>query len=635
MSKAKVLSLSVFLIGVFFLSACGMLSSNSTSTGSNPPGAPKPGQLYIPPTTKVLDPDSRTALQSFGKEGNLVFSHSNDLLASLAAGDVVVSEPAAAAPSGLLRKVVSTETKGGQFIVHTSDALLQDAIPQGTLDFTRHLDPKDAVPGQSLPSNLVHAASWSIPFNTDFGSSGHLTLSGTVMIDPTMTLNIHIICTHWEEVYILGVDTGYQICTSTGLDVTSSLQLNEQANVTLSANASYSVPDSWNYVPISTITFTPITFFVGYVPVVLTPEIVIYVGLDGSVTASLSVSATQTAALMAGFHYAGGTFNNLSSHTGTFAIQNPTYQATLDVEAYAGATFQVYLYGLAGPYVGLQAGPEFEASMTGILAASSQALSKQPEIVRGQTGPLLWRLDGCIKLKVGISSITILGHQLQYDNVIYEDCSTFASHENEPPTVSITAPTTSPLNSGNLHQNLIGVVSDPEGGPVTCSWSSSLAADHLSSTSCNDSFTFPGYGSRTLTLTGTDQAGASTSATVSINLRDFNIVSGPKVEICCALETGFFDVDQPVTLKDPNDLGESKSRIEWAFNCCQKSREISIDQPIGTGNPVQWTPSSIKAFNGLCGTIGTGTITLTVTDPEGKSQKATVDITLVRTSCSK
>jgi hypothetical protein len=634
LSRAKVLSVSVFLIGVIFLSACGIL--NSSSSGSNLPGAPKPGQLYIPPTTKVLDPDSRTALQSFGKEGNLVFSHSNDLLAALVAGDVVVSEPVAAAPSGLLRKVVSTETKGGQLIVHTADALLQDAIPQGSINFTRHLDPKDVIPGQSLPSNLVNGESWNIPFNTDFGSSGIITMSGNVTIDPTMTLNVNFACGHWEEAYLLGFDLGYQICTSTGIEVTSSLQLNEQANVTLSANASYSLPDAWNYVPISTINFNAITFFVGYVPVVLTPSIVIYVGIDGTVTASLSVSATQSATLMAGFHYkTGNGFNNLSSHTGTFAIQNPTYQAQLDVEAYAGATLQVYLYGLAGPYVGLQAGPEFEASITGIVAASSEALSKQREIVRSQTGALLWELKGCIKLKVGISSITILGHQLQYDNVIYEDCSTFASHENEPPTVSISAPTTSPLNSGNLHQNLIGIVSDPEGGPVTCSWTSSVAADHLSSTSCNDSFTFPAYGQRTITLTGTDQAGASASATVHINLRDLNIVYGPKVEICCALESGFFDVDQPVTLKDPNDLGESKNRIEWNFNCCQKSREINIDQPIGNENPMQWTPNSIKAFAGLCGTIGTGTITLTETDPKGATQKTTVDITLVRTNCGK
>src|SRR5574337_287442 len=161
MSKmSRMLSVSVFLIGVFFLSSCGLM--DSSSSGTNPTeGAPKPGELYIPPTTKVLDSDSRAALQSFGKDGNLVFSHSNDLLASLVVDDVVVSEPAAAAPEGLLRKVVSIQTQGDQLIVTTSDAQLGDAIPQGTIDFTRHLDQKDIILGQSLPGSVVSAESWN------------------------------------------------------------------------------------------------------------------------------------------------------------------------------------------------------------------------------------------------------------------------------------------------------------------------------------------------------------------------------------------------------------------------------------------------------------------------------------------
>ncbi|MBI1731012.1 hypothetical protein HY229_00750 [Candidatus Acetothermia bacterium] len=480
---------------------------------------------------------------------------------------------------------------------------------------------------ESLPGQGIRVQSWSIPINTDFGSNFKVSVVGTITIDPTITLSIHTTCSHWTEITAFGVHIGW-LCDSHGIEVTSSLELNEQANLTITGTASYSLPQSVQEVDIATYNFNPITFSIGPVPVVLTPQIVIYIGADGSVSASLSVNATQTLDLVSGFHYLTGTgFNDLGQTSSTFSIQNPMYQLQLDIRAYAGVKFEIFLYGLIGPYGALEAGPEFKASITGVVAASPQA------------GALLWELNGCINLKAGIDSIDILG--IQYDKDLYEGCTTFASRENEPPLVSITAPTPG-SNKTNLHQNLIGAVSDPEGGPVTCSWTSSVAADQLSSASCNDSFTFPAYGSRTLTLTGTDQAGASTSATVSIGIQNLSGPVGPKIEICCALkETGYFDVDQPLTLLDPDDLVASKNKINWTFACCDPvppktaSTGIKIDQALGTENPIKWTPGSLKEFNGLCGVIGKGTITLTVTDPKGATQKSTVDITLVRTSCGK
>ena len=607
---------------------------SSSSGGNLPPGAPKPGELYIPPTTKVLDSDSRDALQSFGKEGDLVFSHSNDLLASLVVDDVVVSEPAAAAPSGLLRKVVSIQTQGDQLIVTTSEAQLWDAIPQGKIDFTRHLDSKDIILGQSLPSSVVSAESLTIPINTDFGSNGIITMTGNVTIDPTITLNIDTFCSNWVEILIWNIFTfqwehWYWSCDSHGIEVTSSLELNEQANLTISGTASYTYQ---NEVPIATYSYSPIIIWMGYVPVVFIPKIVIYLGVDGSVSASLSVSATQTLDLIAGFHYkTGDGFQNLSQTNGTFSVQNPTYQAQVDIFAYAGAKFEVFLYGLLGPYGALEAGPEFTASMTGII---EEIPAPAAAAATSQTGVLLWKLDGCIRLKAGIDSIPILG--IQYDNVLYEGCTTFASYENEPPTVSITAPT------GGLKTNssvsLTGSLVDPEGGPVSCSWGSSklldnFVAPHVMSTNCNDSVVLSLDGQRTLTLIGTDQAGASSSASVSINIQSGPL--GPKIGICCPQkETGFFDVDQPLTLSSLVDSGAPRNRYEWTFDCCDNSR-IKVGQTIGTENPMQWTPGSIKEFAGLCGVIGTGKITLIETDPKGATQEATAEITLVRTTCGK
>ena len=76
----------------------------------------------------------------------------------------MVSAPTALAPDGFLRRVTSVSTPGGQVVVQTEPATLEDAIEQGEIIFSRQLSPvgmqaQELAPGVTLrPSPLVSPA---------------------------------------------------------------------------------------------------------------------------------------------------------------------------------------------------------------------------------------------------------------------------------------------------------------------------------------------------------------------------------------------------------------------------------------------------------------------------------------------
>src|SRR5690606_16860056 len=85
----------------------------------------------------------RAALLELRADGSLVFELS--AAPQLAAGSVVVSEPSAAAPDGLLRRVTAVSQVGGQLVAVSEQATLPDALANGSLRAEIELGPADVV----------------------------------------------------------------------------------------------------------------------------------------------------------------------------------------------------------------------------------------------------------------------------------------------------------------------------------------------------------------------------------------------------------------------------------------------------------------------------------------------------------
>ncbi len=88
--------------------AAASLDSATDSPGTDASGF-EDEPLVLTKATKVLDEAGRASLVAFEPDGTLVF---RDPAPSFAPDDVVVSRPAPAAPSGLLRKVLQVQRQG-------------------------------------------------------------------------------------------------------------------------------------------------------------------------------------------------------------------------------------------------------------------------------------------------------------------------------------------------------------------------------------------------------------------------------------------------------------------------------------------------------------------------------------------
>jgi len=125
------------------LAACGQ-----------PGGGGNDDEVLIPPTTEVLDDEARSDLAEVDADGTLTFDAGAGVADTLEADDVVVAQPAAAAPEGLLRHVTAVRTLGDEVIVETSGAEPIEAVHEGSLSVSVPLDANDLRSSMALHSGV-------------------------------------------------------------------------------------------------------------------------------------------------------------------------------------------------------------------------------------------------------------------------------------------------------------------------------------------------------------------------------------------------------------------------------------------------------------------------------------------------
>ena len=143
------------------LSGLAVVLAACSSGPSTPPARP----VIIPETTRVADAATRAALRAYDPQsGTLTFTPAPTAqgqpdgaatLADVAAGDVLASEPSAAAPSGYLRRVTAIRHSGPSTVLETTQANLTDAITQGDLQAEFDLTGDDLVRTTDLPAGVT------------------------------------------------------------------------------------------------------------------------------------------------------------------------------------------------------------------------------------------------------------------------------------------------------------------------------------------------------------------------------------------------------------------------------------------------------------------------------------------------
>lgn len=347
----------------------------------------------VPETTRVLGAQDRSGLLKASEDGReLVFRSDSPLLASLKEGMVLASRPTEAAPAGLLGRVKAIEVQGETTTVYTGEVTLEEVIQDGDLDAAVALDEGsidyeksgEMIRAQRAQSqgNLGAQRDFRLfsfnksPFclydhaqrdlSCDDGAAGGLrsrvpgtnyaTFDGQLNAQADAFINVSI---RWFS--LRHFDAG--------------VKLSQSARAIVEAKGSY----SWNEAKDLTqwqVVFSPITFMIGPVPVVITPILVPTVGTNGQISATLRYEVSQTFNGRYGVEYNRGSgWSGISQHSANVNSQPATVNGTGHAHAYVGAKGILALYSAStsGPQVFVHAKPFAEADARAAVVAGQSA----------------------------------------------------------------------------------------------------------------------------------------------------------------------------------------------------------------------------------------------------------------------
>jgi formylglycine-generating enzyme required for sulfatase activity len=302
----------------------------------------------IPITTKVIPPETLQNLTSVSSDDvTFTFSQETPTLQALQPGSVMVGGTSSNAPDGFLRKVISVDTSGPQVTVQTSPATLEDAVQQGSFHISGALEASQMMSAQSLEgvsifqaaNGLIHIDLSNVILYDADGNPNTTTDQVAVhsgMVDISPSFEIAGGMKDWKLQYFKVVGGAVQ---TTRIQITAGVTLD--ATVKKLEKTVIKIP------------FSPITFAIGPVPVVIEPELEVKVGVGGEVTAGISMDVTQTVTQTAGLEFSGGKWSIISDYSNHFSFENPQLELSVAAKGYEDAGLNFLFYGVAGPGISL------------------------------------------------------------------------------------------------------------------------------------------------------------------------------------------------------------------------------------------------------------------------------------------
>lgn len=305
----------------------------------------------LAPQVKVLSDTIKQNIISISADQDTLFLQGGN--SGVIPGQILVSDTGA----GLLRKVIRADQIGNETRILTAAASLVDVFPEASIvdSFTiteaMVKEVRDAIPGVRLvksgkPNVLQFGFTDAVLYDQDKNlttKGDQVTASGSLSIAlrPKLGLQIH---------------NGEVTRFSFSIEPTAVIELNFDVPLEIPI-----VDDS---IKIATIHTSPNFFFVGPVPVVITNEIPIYLGLNGSVKVSLTAGMKNTTSLLLGAVYQNGVWSPLSRFTNQFEYTLPSLSGEAKLQVYVKPQLKMKLYGVAGPTVSMKGYVEGEGGIT-------------------------------------------------------------------------------------------------------------------------------------------------------------------------------------------------------------------------------------------------------------------------------
>jgi formylglycine-generating enzyme required for sulfatase activity len=300
----------------------------------------------IPDTTQPISSDTNQYLEISPDGSVYTYSQSTPELVSLAVGDVMVSSADITAADGYLRKVTGIAKSAGPVVVTTEPATLEEAVQDGSGYERQALDPANVVSMTALPGVKMLPSSSKAPLTFYFevndvvlyDDDGNLsTTDDQIKANGSLEFDM-------EYEFYMNIENGQlrSLVLANNNTVTSTLEI--VVEVELASIEEEAI--------LATQTFSPVVIWVGPVPVVFVPQMDVVVGVDGSIKIGISTSVSAELGMRAGISYSADTgWKPIGEITNLFTFTPPHATLEATIKGYFGARFNLYLYGLAGPYV--------------------------------------------------------------------------------------------------------------------------------------------------------------------------------------------------------------------------------------------------------------------------------------------
>ncbi len=436
----------------------------------------------IPETTAVLDVESLDCLVEVSADGRiLAFDCVTPFLQQLDVGDYVVAGVCTEMPFGFLGEATSIYEIGGQLILETAPATLQDLLNYGTVHVSGTLSEEDLLSPQLAARteaiDLADPLEFSYTLDTVLYDHDGDPATDDDQIVAHGTIDFSL-------AYEFEVEFGWFSIERFAFTATTSevASFDVEGDIAL-VSVDYS-KELWRHY------FTPITVMVGPIPVVIVPLVTITVGVNGDVTVGVTCGVDQRADLIAGVAFEDGSWGLIQEFTYDFDYREPVVTATCLFRGYARPELSLLLYGVAGACANVEGYLEFDAD-----------ISREPR----------WQLYGGLGAHVGVE-IDVLGHGFGYESPDLVGLRILLAQANMSPIAGVSAAPESGPAPLTVHFDASSS-GDPDGTVVSYAWD---LGDGSTALGEELDYTFGSPGEYTVVLTIVDDQGATDTAATEI-----------------------------------------------------------------------------------------------------------------------
>jgi uncharacterized membrane protein YgcG len=381
---SRPLRASVLLLVVFLLVVTVVLAGCDSGGVEPPPEDRSVGDVTVPPSTKVLETTSLSEITSVSDDlSSFTFAGASSTVDEIETNDVIVGGVSDQTPQGFLRKVTRVERSGEATTLTTTQATLDEAIKEGTIELTRNLDPEDLeqskmlAPGVKVMQGPHKSAKLGeffvelrdvVVYDADDDTTttnDQVTVSGGIAFDPTIRFSLEI-----RRFSVERLRFAPEVTTTTNLNVSASVNLAE-------LEAEQTVVQHY-FAPIAAAGF----------PIVYVPRLDINVGVAGAVSVGVSTGVNYQMTTTAGLQYADDRWSPVSEFDHEAGFAPVEASAGASAELYGSAPMSLLLYGITGPYVETKG---YLAAEIDVLANPWWALYFGIDVGVGMRLDLIWR----------------------------------------------------------------------------------------------------------------------------------------------------------------------------------------------------------------------------------------------------